>query len=99
MTPATDTILELRDTPSTMLCSNFLILFVELCLQTSHRLPPPLLFRYYGTMQGLVFLLDLASLLNECLLRYVLLLFMHVVRLTLLVGRFHERQQLVFQRF
>ena len=46
MTPATDTILELRDTPSTMLCSNFLILFVELCLQTSHRLPPLLVFRY-----------------------------------------------------
>ena len=75
MTPATDTILQLRDTPSTMLRSDFLILLVELCLQTSHRLLPPLLFRHYGTAQGLVFLLDLVSLLDECLLRYVLLLF------------------------
>ena len=99
MTPATDTILQLRDTPSAMLRSDFLILLVELRFQTSHRLLPPLLFRHYGTTQGLVFLLDLVSLLDQCLLRYVLLLFVHAVRLTLLVGRFHERQQLVFQRF
>ena len=99
MTPATDTILQLRDTLSTVLRSDFLILLVELCLQTCHRLPPPLLFRHYGTAQGLVFLLELVSLLDECLLRYVLLLFLHVLRLTLLVGRFHECQQLVFQRF
>ena len=46
-----------------------------------------------------MFLLDLVSLFDECLLRYVLLLFVRPVRLTLLVGRFHKRQQLVFQRF
>ncbi len=45
MTSATDTILQLRDTPSTMLRSDFLILLVELCLQTSHGLLPLLLFR------------------------------------------------------
>ncbi len=99
MTPATDTILQLRDTLSAMLRNDFLILLVELRLQISHRLLPPLLCRHYGTAQGLVFLLDLVSVLDECLLRYVLLLFVHTVRLTLLVGRFHERQQLVFQRF
>ena len=99
MTPATDSILELCDSLSAMLRSDFLILLVELRLQTSHRLLPPLLCRPYGTAQGLVFLLDLVSVLDECLLRYVLLLFVHTVRLTLLVGRFHERQQLVFQRF
>ena len=99
MTPATDTILQLRDTPSAMLRSDFLILLVELRLQTSHRLLPPLLFRHYGTAQSLVCLLDLVSLLDECLLCYVLLLFVRAVRLTLLVGRFHERQQLIFQRF
>ena len=99
MTPATDTILQLRDAPSAMLRGDFLILLVDLHLQTSHRLPPPLLFRHYGTAQGLVFLLELVSLLDEGLLRYVLLLFVRAVRLTLLIGHFHERQQLVFQRF
>ena len=92
MTRATDTILELRDTPSAVLRSDFLILLVELRLQTSHRLLPPLLCRPYGTAQGLVGLLDLVSLLDECLLRDVLLLFVHAARLTLLVGRFHECQ-------
>ena len=99
MTRATDTILELRDTPSAVLRSDFLILLVELRLQISYHLLPPRLFRRYGTAQGLVFLLDLVSLLDECLLRDVLLLFVHAVRLTLLVGRFHERQELVFQCF
>jgi len=99
MTPATDSILELCDSLSTMLRSDFLILLVELRLQTSHRLLPPLLCRLYGTAQGLVGLLDLVSLLDECLLRDVLLLFIRAVRLTLLVGRFHKRQHLVFQRF
>ena len=91
MTPTTDTILQLGDTPSAVLRSDFLILLVELRLQTSHRLLPPLLCRPYGTAQGLVGLLDLVSLLDECLLRDVLLLFIRAVRLTLLVGRFHER--------
>ena len=99
MAPATDTILQLHDTPSAVLRSDLLILLVELHLQTSYRLLPPLLFRHYGTAQGLVFLLDLVSLLDECLLRDVLLLFVYAVRLTLLVGRFHERQELVFQCF
>jgi hypothetical protein len=99
MTPVTDTILQLRDAPSAVLRSDFLILLVELHLQTSYRLLPPLLFRHYGTAQGLVFSLDQVSLLDECLLRYVLLLFVRAVRLTLLVGRFHECQHLVFQRF
>jgi hypothetical protein len=57
------------------------------------------LFRLYGTAQGFVSLLDLVSLLDEGMLRYVLLLFVRAVRLTLLVGRFHECQHLVFQRF
>jgi hypothetical protein len=82
-----------------MLRSDFLILLVELRLQTSHRLLPPLLFCQYGTAQGLLFSLDLGSLLDEGLLRSVLLLFIRAVRLTLLVGRFHERQELVFQHF
>jgi len=99
MTRATDTILELRDTPPAVLRSDFLILLVELRLQISYHLLPPRLFRRYGTAQGLVFLLDLVSLLDECLLRDVLLLFVYAVRLTLLVGRFHERQELVFQCF
>ena len=99
MTPATDTFLQLRHTPSAMLRRDFLILLVELRFQTSHRLLPPLLFRHYGTAQDLMFLLDLVSLLDKCLLRYVLLLFVHTVRLTLLVGRFHERQHLILQHF
>jgi len=99
MTSATDTILQLRDTPSAMLRSDLLILFVKFRLHTSHRLLPPFLFRRYGTAQGLVFVLDLVSLLHEGLLRYMLLLFVCVVRLALLVGRFHERQQLIFQHF
>ena len=99
MTPTTDTILQLCDTPSAVLRSDFLILLVELRLQTGHRLLPPLLFRLYGTAQGFVGLLDLVPLLDECMLCYVLLLFVRAVCLTLLVGRFHECQQLVFQRF
>jgi hypothetical protein len=99
MTPATDTILQLRDTPSAMLRSNFLILLVELRLQTNYYLLSALLFHQYSAMQSLLCLLNLVSLLNECLLRYTLLLFIRAVRLTLLVGRFHEREQLVFQRF
>jgi hypothetical protein len=82
-----------------MLRSDFLILLVELRLQTSHCLLPPLLFCHYGTAQSLLCLLDLVSLLDECLLRYVLLLFIRAIRLTLLVGRFHKRQELVFQHF
>jgi hypothetical protein len=99
MTPATDTILQLCDTPAAMLRSDFLILLVELRLQTSYRLLSALLFRQYGAVQGLLCLLDLVSLLDECLLRYVLLLFVRAVCLTLLVSCFHERQQLVFERF
>ena len=98
MTPATDTILQLCHTPSAMLRSDFLILLVELRLQTGHGLLPPLLFRRYGTAQGLVCLLDLALLLDEGLLRYALLLLVRAVRLTLLVGRFHEGQKLILKR-
>jgi hypothetical protein len=98
MTPATDTILQLRDTLSTVLRRDLLILLVELRLQTGRCLLPPLLFRLYSTAQGFMSLLDLVSLLDEGMLRYVLLLFVRAVRLTLLVGRFHECQQLVFQR-
>jgi hypothetical protein len=75
-----------------MLRSDFLVLLVELRLQTSHRLLPPLLFRHHSTAQSLVFLLDLVSLLDKSLLCYVLLLFVRAVRLTLVVSRFHERQ-------
>jgi hypothetical protein len=46
-----------------------------------------------------LFVLDLMPLLNEGLLGYALLLFVRSVRLTLLVGCFHKRQKLVFQRF
>jgi hypothetical protein len=97
MTPATDTILELRYTSSAMLGSDFLILLVELCFQTSYGLLPPLLLCRYGTAQGLVFLLDLVSLLDEDLLCYALLLFVGTVRLTLLVSCFHEGQKLIFE--
>jgi hypothetical protein len=82
-----------------MLRSDFLILLIELCIQTSRGLLPLLLCGQHGTAQGLLFVLDLMPLLNEGLLGYALLLFVRSVRLTLLVGRFHKRQKLVFQRF
>ena len=97
MASTTDTILQLRHHPSAMLRSNFLILLVEPRLHPSYRLLPPRLFRQYGAAQGLLVLLDLVPLLNECLLRSLLLLFVRSVRLTLLVSRFHERQKLVFK--
>jgi hypothetical protein len=99
MTPITDALLQLRDAPSAMLRSDFLILPVELRLQTSHRLLPPILFRQHGAAQDLLCLLNLVPLLDEGLLRSLLLLGLRAVRLTLVVGRFHERQQLVFKRF
>jgi hypothetical protein len=97
MAPTTDTFLQLRDDPSAMLRSDFLILLIEPRLHPSHRLLPPLLFCQYSTAQGLLGLLDLVPLLHEYLLRYLLLLFVRSVRLTLLVSRFHERQKLVFE--
>jgi len=99
MTSTTDTLLELRDTPPTVLRSDFLILLIELCFQASRGLLPLLLGGQHGTAQSLLGALDLVSLRHEGLLGYALLLFMHAVRLTLLVGRFHKRQKLVFQYF
>jgi hypothetical protein len=99
MTSTTDTLLELRDTPPTVLRSDFLILLIELCFQASRGLLPLLLGGQHGTAQGLLGALDLVPLRHEGLLGYALLLFMHAVRLTLLVGRFHKRQKLVFQYF
>jgi hypothetical protein len=99
MTSTTDALLELRDTPPTVLRSDFLILLIELCIQTSRGLLPLLLCGQHGTAQGLLGVLELVPLCHEGLLGYALLLFMHSVRLTLLVGRFHKRQKLVFQYF
>ena len=99
MTSTTDALLELRDTPPTVLRSDFLILLIELCFQASRGLLPLLLGGQHGTAQSLLGALDLVPLCHEGLLGYALLLFMHAVRLTLLVGRFHKRQKLVFQYF
>lgn len=99
MTSTTDALLELRDTSPAILCSDFLILLIELCIQTSHGLLPLLLCGQHSTAQGLLGMLDLMLLLEEGLLGYTLLLFVRSVRLTLLVGRFHKHQKLVFQRF
>jgi len=82
-----------------MLRSDFLILLIELYIQTSRGLLPLLLCGQHATAQGLLFVLDLMPLLNEGLLSYALLLFVRLVRLTLLVSCFHKRQKLVFQRF
>ena len=99
MTSTTDALLELRDTPPTMLRSDFLILLVVLGLQTSRGLLPLLLCGQHGPAQGLLSLLDLVPLFDQGLLGYALLLFVRPVYLTLLVGRFHKCQKLVFQRF
>jgi hypothetical protein len=82
-----------------MLRSDFLILLVVLGLQTSRGLLPLLLCGQHGPPQGLLSLMDLAPLFDQGLLGYALLLFVCPVYLTLLVGRFHKRQKLVFQRF
>jgi hypothetical protein len=82
-----------------MLRSDFLILLVVLCIQTSRSLLPLLLCGQHGPAQGLLSLLDLAPLFDQSLLGYAFLLFVCPVYLTLLIGRFHKRQKLVFQRF
>jgi hypothetical protein len=82
-----------------MLRSDFLILLVVLCIQTSRSLLPLLLCGQHGPAQSLLGVLDLVPLFNEGLLGYALLLFVRSVHLTLLVGRFHKCQKLVFQRF
>ena len=59
MTPATDSILELCDSLSAMLRSDFLILLVELRIQTRDRVLPALLRSRYIALQECLFLLDL----------------------------------------
>jgi len=95
MTPTTDALLQLRYDPSPMLRRDFLILLVELCVYSRNRLLPLLLRHYQSAAQGLLFLVDVARLHGEFLQRCLLLLFLHPRRLTLLVCRFHKRQELV----
>ncbi len=98
MTPTADAVLELRDHPSAMLCSHLLILLVELRIQSRDGvLPALLLSREIASQQGL-FLLDLLLLLCQLLQCCVHALLLHPRSLTLLIGRFHERQELVFER-
>jgi hypothetical protein len=99
MTAATDAFLELRHTPPAMLRSDFLILLIKLCIQTSRGLLPLCLRGQHGTVQSLLGVLELLPLLNENLPGSTLLLLVRSVCLTLLIGRFHKRQQLIFQRF
>ena len=97
MTPATDTLLQLRYDPSPMLRCDFLILLVELRIQMSDRALPSLLLSRYSALQKYLLLLELLLLLCEllqCCLDTVLL---HSRGLTLLISRFHERQELVFE--
>jgi hypothetical protein len=99
MTAATDAFLELRHTPPAMLRSDFLILLIKLCIQTSRGLLPLCLRGQHGTVQSLLGVLELLPLLSEHLLGCTLLLLVRSVRLALLISRFHEPQQLIFQRF
>jgi len=95
MTPTTDALLQLRYDPSPMLRRDFLILLVELCIYSRNRLLPLLLRSHHSAAQGLLFLVDVARLHGEFVQRCLRLLFLHPIRLTLLVCRFHKRQELV----
>ena len=98
MTPTADTVLELRDHPSAMLCSHLLILLVELRIQSRDGvLPVLLLSREIASQQDLL-LLDLLLLLCQFLQCCLHALLLHPGSLTLLIGRFHEHQELVFAR-
>lgn len=99
ITPIADTVLQLRHHPPTMLRSHFLILLVELHIQTRDRVLPSLLLSRYITLQEDVFLLDLLLLLCQFLQCCLHALLLDSEGLTLLIGRFHERQELVFERF
>ena len=98
MTPTADAVLQLRDHPSAMLCSHFLILLVELRIQTRDRVLPVLLLSRYSALQEYLFLMDLPLLHCQLLQRCLHALLLDSGSLTLLIGRFHERQELVFER-
>ena len=99
ITPIADTVLQLCDHPPTMLCSHFLILLIELHIQTRDRVLPSLLLSRYITLQECLFLLDLLLLLYQLLQCCLHTLLLDSGGLTLLIGRFHERQELVFECF
>ena len=98
MTPTADAVLQLRDHPSSMLRGHFLILLVELRIQTRDRVLPALLRSRYIALQEYLLLLDLLLLLCQLLQCCLYTLLLDLRGLTLLIDRFHERQELVFER-
>ena len=98
MTPTADAVLQLRDHPPSMLRGHFLILLVELRIQTRDRVLPALLRSRYIALQEYLLLLDLLLLLCQLLQCCLYTLLLDLRGLTLLIGRFHERQELVFER-
>ena len=98
MTPIADAVLELRYDPSAMLCSHLLIPLVELPIQGRDGVLPVLLLSHEIASQQGLFLLDLPLLLCQLLQCCLYTLLLHSGSLTLLIGHFHERQKLVFER-
>ena len=98
MTPTADAVLELRYYPPTMLRSHFLILLIELRIQTRDCLLPALLLSRYVALQEYLCLLELLPLLYQLLQCCLHTLLLDPGGLTLLIGRFHECQELVFER-
>ncbi len=97
MTPTADAVLQLCNHPSAMLRSHFLILLVELRIQTSDRALPSLLLSRYSALQKYLLLLELLLLLCQLLQCCLYTVLLNSRDLTLLIGRFHKRQELVFE--
>ena len=98
ITPIADAVLQLRDYPPAMLRRHFLILLIELYIQMRNRVLPSLLLSRYIALQEYLLLLDLLLLLCQLLQCCLYTLLLDLRGLTLLIGRFHEHQELVFER-